>query len=195
MGFGDYNIEGASSSSHFGSGGVSHGDHGLRTHKPHFVSSLRRDSLGSRVSNGSVIFQGNRVSSRPLATVEGSGEFGDSYPEPSLRPIPLRNDALFFEGRKVSRAMEVSGSVILMAKDRLGSRVLQKLVEEGTFLDYKVIFFEIINHVVELSMDPCGNYLVQKLLSVCDEEMRTWIVNVLTSNPMELIDICLNNYG
>lgn len=44
-------------------------------------------------------------------------------------------------------------------------------------------------------MDQFGNYLVEKMIDLCDEEQRTLIVRVLTSKPLDLIQICLNNYG
>ncbi|CAN7131750.1 unnamed protein product [Brassica rapa subsp. narinosa] len=33
------------------------------------------------------------------------------------------------------------------------------------------------------------------MIDLCDEEQRTLIVRVLTSKPLDLIQICLNNYG
>ncbi|CAH2035306.1 unnamed protein product [Thlaspi arvense] len=177
-------------------------------------ASYTEDILRARgvsFGNDALMFEGKRVS-RALAAMEASGA---SHPL-----VSLGNDELMFEGNRVSRAraaMEVPGaslmgprstnglpqslasmvniygSVKLMAKDQVGCRVLQKLVGEGRFLD--VIFTEIINHVVGLSMDPFGNYIVQKLLDACDEEQRTIIVSVLTSNSRELIEICLSNYG
>lgn len=89
--------------------------------------------------------------------------------------------------------VNIYGSVNLMGKDQIGCRFLQKLVDEGLFVD--ALFIQVINHVGELSMDPFGNYLVQKLLEACDEERRTMIVSALTSKPTELLKICLNNYG
>ncbi|CAH8386405.1 unnamed protein product [Eruca vesicaria subsp. sativa] len=92
--------------------------------------------------------------------------------------------------------VNIYGSVKLMAKDQMGCRALQKLVEEeGTFHDFKFIFREIIHHVVEISMDQFGNYLVQKMVDLCDEEQRTLFVSVLTSKPVDLLEVCLNNYG
>lgn len=187
-------------------------------------ASYPEDSLRACVSlgNEALMFEGKRVS-RSLAAMEASGEFRPSYPEDNLRGfVSLGNEALMLEEKRVSRAkatmeaslmvpknkksssglpeslasmVDIYGSVHLMAKDQIGCRVLQKVVDEGTFLDYKVLFLEIIDHVVELSMDPFANYFVQKLLDVCDEEQRTVIVSLLTSKPMKLIKICLNNYG
>ncbi|CAL9217522.1 unnamed protein product [Arabidopsis halleri] len=146
-------------------------------------------------SNDPLMFEGNRVS-QTLAAMEVSRA---SYPEEStLMRRYLKEDEPKINGGlplNLVSMVEIYGSVNLMAKDQIGCRVLQKLVEEGTVLDAKVIFHEIINHVVELSMDPFGNYIVQKLLDMSDEEQRTMIASVLTFKPRELIQICLNTYG
>ncbi|CAA7024311.1 unnamed protein product [Microthlaspi erraticum] len=193
MGFGDNNIEGASSSTHFGSDGFlqnldtdpilmnqSHNDsnNGLDLCKKLSKMGISCDPVdfGFRTSLH------GRTYSWSEQNVSGASPMNDS----SARQSFLQN---------TSHGVSHEDHVILMAKDQVGSKVLQKLLEEGTFLDIKVIFFEIINHVVELSVDPFGNYLVQKLLHVCDEEMRTSIMTVLTSNPMDLIEISCNNYG
>ncbi|MED6111617.1 hypothetical protein PIB30_053863 [Stylosanthes scabra] len=68
--------------------------------------------------------------------------------------------------------VEVQGYVHNMAKDENGYRFLQRMVEEGTFEDVRVVFEGIVENVVELMMDPFGNYLVQKLLYVYNEDQR-----------------------
>ncbi|XP_010478958.1 PREDICTED: putative pumilio homolog 10 isoform X1 [Camelina sativa] len=154
-------------------------------HQPIKRSPCLRGNNG--VFKGSLMFEKFRVS-QTLAAMEGSGAY---YPEDTslMRsidlPLPL----------SLVSMVDMYGSVILMAKDQTGCRVLQKLVDQGTFLETNVIFLEIIDHVVELSMDPFGNYIVQKLIDACDEEQRTLFVSVLTSKPRELIKICLNTYG
>ncbi|CAA7013345.1 unnamed protein product [Microthlaspi erraticum] len=90
---------------------------------------------------------------------------------------------------------DIQGYVYLMAKDQHGCRFLQRIFDEGTPVDAMVILNEVIAHVVELMMDPFGNYLMQKLLDVCSEEQRTQIVLVATAEPGQLIRISLNAYG
>ncbi|KAL1204133.1 Pumilio-like protein 9 [Cardamine amara subsp. amara] len=133
----------------------------------------------------------------------GQGSFGNDAAFKGSRKL----EAFYQKGQGIDEMMsnglplslvsmvKIYGSVNIMAKDQIGCRVLQKLVDQGTILDAKVIFLEIIDYVTELSMDPFGNYLIQKLLDVCDDEHRTLIVSVLTSKPVELIRICLNTYG
>ena len=58
-----------------------------------------------------------------------------------------------------------------------------------------MIFNEIIDHVVELMMNPFGNYLMQKLLDVCNEEQRMQILLIITEEPGQLVRISLNTHG
>ncbi|CAL9215892.1 unnamed protein product [Arabidopsis halleri] len=97
--------------------------------------------------------------------------------------------------QSLPKVSEFQGYVYLMAKDQHGCRFLQRIFEDGSALDAMVIFNEVIPHVVELMMDPFGNYLMQKLLDVCNEEQRTQIILMVTSEPGQLIRISLNAYG
>ncbi|OIV97894.1 hypothetical protein TanjilG_12651 [Lupinus angustifolius] len=90
---------------------------------------------------------------------------------------------------------EVHDYIYNMAKDQSGCRFLQRMVDEGTHEDMRMVFEGIIENVVELMMDPFGNYLVQKLLSVCNEDQRLQIVLMLTNEPGQLVRISLNTHG
>ncbi|GMI82854.1 hypothetical protein HRI_001954700 [Hibiscus trionum] len=91
--------------------------------------------------------------------------------------------------------VEFRGCINYMAKDQNDSRFLQSIFEEGSYLDIQIIFNEIIDNIVELMMDPFGNYLVQKLLDVCTEEQRLQIVLMVTKEAGQLVRISLNTYG
>ncbi|KAK9742597.1 hypothetical protein RND81_03G184700 [Saponaria officinalis] len=103
-------------------------------------------------------------------------------------------DSLVFQAMYNSLA-EVQGNIHLMAKDQHGCRFLQKKFEEESFEDVQTIFDGIIDHVIELMIDPFGNYLIQKLLDVCNEEQRMKIVHAVTKDRGELVRICLNTHG
>ncbi|OIW02105.1 hypothetical protein TanjilG_26645 [Lupinus angustifolius] len=96
---------------------------------------------------------------------------------------------------KYNSLAEVRGHIHLIAKDQYGCRFLQRVFDEGTPQDVQVIFNEIINHVVELTMNPFGNYLMQKLLDVCNEEQRTHMLLIITEEPGQLVRISLNTHG
>ncbi|XP_039006215.1 putative pumilio homolog 8, chloroplastic [Hibiscus syriacus] len=96
---------------------------------------------------------------------------------------------------KCNSLAEAHGYIYLIAKDQHGCRFLQRVFDEGSQLDVQIIFKEIIDHVVELMMNPCGNYLMQKLLEVCDEEQRMQILLMVTEEPGQLVKISLNTHG
>ena len=82
-----------------------------------------------------------------------------------------------------------------MAKDQHGCRFLQRKFAEGTQEEIEMIFDEIIDHIVELMTDPFGNYLVQKLLEVCNKDQQTKILKSVTRNPEELVSISCDMHG
>ncbi|RLN42155.1 hypothetical protein C2845_PM01G05890 [Panicum miliaceum] len=84
--------------------------------------------------------------------------------------------------------------IYFMAKDQYGCRYLQQKFEEGKH-HVDVIFEGIINHIADLMINSFANYLVQKMLDVCDEEQRLRIIAVLTQDPVRLVAICLNMHG
>ncbi|KAG7557123.1 Pumilio RNA-binding repeat [Arabidopsis suecica] len=153
----------------------------------HFNQQIRREfSLIPQKSR--LAFHEDRIFP-PFSAMGGSRELEGSstktfFKEDSL-DLPL----------DLASMVDIYGSVCLMAKDQLGCRFLQKFVEEGRFVDVMIAFKEVINHVVELGMDPFGNYFIQKLLEVCNEEQRTQILIRLTSKPGLLVKISINNYG
>ncbi|XP_057803036.1 pumilio homology domain family member 4-like isoform X2 [Salvia miltiorrhiza] len=96
---------------------------------------------------------------------------------------------------KFSSLAEAQGYIYHIAKDQQGCRFLQRMFDEGTSIDVQIIFNEIIDHAVELMMNPFGNYLMQKLLEVCNEEQRMHILFRVTEEEGELVRISLNTHG
>ncbi|KAJ0810439.1 putative armadillo-like helical, pumilio domain-containing protein [Helianthus annuus] len=85
--------------------------------------------------------------------------------------------------------------IYCMAKDQQGCRSLQKKFSEGTREDLENIFREVIVHIIELMTDPFGNYLVQKLLDVCDKHQHMQILRVITRKPGDLVRISCDMHG
>lgn len=107
----------------------------------------------------------------------------------------LSSDSPLFLPIAFTSLAEIQGYIYFIAKDQYGCRLLQKMFEEGTCQDVQIIFNEIVSHVGELATDTFGNYLVQKLLDVCNEEQRMQIALMLTNKPGQLIRISLNTHG
>ncbi|KOM47793.1 hypothetical protein LR48_Vigan07g149700 [Vigna angularis] len=148
-------------------------------------NSLRgyRDSLPSpaqAVADEVPQFISSRVPIRP----EKNGILSSDV---SLSPRPL----LFKFGPLVG----LQGYISHLAKDQNGCRFLQKMVDEGTSEDAQIVFNGVIDDVVELMMDPFGNYLVQKLIDVCAEDERLHIVSMLTKEPWQLLKTSFNTHG
>ncbi|PON81884.1 Coatomer beta subunit [Trema orientale] len=96
---------------------------------------------------------------------------------------------------KYNSLAEVEGYIGSIAKDQHGCRFLQTMLLEGTPDDVQTIFNEIIEHVVELMMNQFGNYLMQKLLDVCNEEQRMQILVMVAAQPGELVKISMDSHG
>ncbi|CAB4267130.1 unnamed protein product [Prunus armeniaca] len=90
---------------------------------------------------------------------------------------------------------EVQGYIYVIAKDQYGCRFLQRMLDDGTCQDVQLIFDKIINHVFELMTNPFGNYLMQKLLDVCNEQQRMQFVLKVTKEPGQLVRISLDTHG
>uniref|UniRef100_A0A0D3HUP6 PUM-HD domain-containing protein n=1 Tax=Oryza barthii TaxID=65489 RepID=A0A0D3HUP6_9ORYZ len=78
--------------------------------------------------------------------------------------------------------------------DQHGCRFLQQRLDDGK-REVDFIFAGVARHAVELMVNPFGNYLMQKLLAVCDDEQRMAIVLTLTKDPFVLVRISLNVHG
>ncbi|KAF6140699.1 hypothetical protein GIB67_013992 [Kingdonia uniflora] len=154
------------------------------THRP---PSLMRNAhdIGAFYSEDSLIIQGealnylrNKRHHHPRASTPINN--GDN---PSALPL------------KYNSLSEVRGYIYFIAKDQNGCRFLQRKFDEGGSQELQIIFNEIIDHVVELMMNPFGNYLMQKLFDVCNEEQRMQIILMVTSQPGKLVMISLNTHG
>ncbi|XP_062080192.1 putative pumilio homolog 7, chloroplastic [Humulus lupulus] len=100
-------------------------------------------------------------------------------------PLPLRYFSL----------AQVQGYITLVAKDQHGCRFLSKILEEPTHENVQIVFNEIIDYVVELTMDQHGNYVMQKVLDVCNEEQRTQILGMVTTQLWNFAEISCNTQG
>ncbi|XP_064995791.1 uncharacterized protein LOC135631802 isoform X1 [Musa acuminata AAA Group] len=98
-------------------------------------------------------------------------------------------------GLKYDSLNNAIGKIHVLAKDQNGCRFLQQIFNEGNHEDVDILFLEIIDHVVEIMMDPFGNYLVQKLVEVCREEQITHIIHEISQGADKLLKISCNQHG
>lgn len=59
---------------------------------------------------------------------------------------------------------------------RARCRFLQRKFDEGGPQAVGRVLPEILDHLMELMVDPFGNYLIQKLLDRCDEAQRLQVM-------------------
>ncbi|KAK3030489.1 hypothetical protein RJ639_038795 [Escallonia herrerae] len=107
----------------------------------------------------------------------------------------LKDNNLRLPLQRYNSVDEFTGRIHLMAKDQHGCRFLQRKFTEGTREDVEKIFHEIVVHIVELMTDPFGNYLVQKLLEVCDEDQKMQILHEITRKAGDLLRISCDMHG
>lgn len=97
-------------------------------------------------------------------------------------------------GSKYEKLSDLKGRVSEAAKDQAGCRFLQKKFDEGGPASIEVVFSEILADILDLMMDPFGNYLIQKLLDRCSEEQRLEVLKA-SSKDGGLISASLNTHG
>ncbi|OIW09451.1 hypothetical protein TanjilG_22725 [Lupinus angustifolius] len=88
------------------------------------------------------------------------------------------------------------GRILLLAKEQGGSRVLQEIMKRlKSQEEISFIFLELVYNVMELMMDPLGNYVFQKLVEICSEQQRTRIILVVTNSDFRFVNMCLDIHG
>jgi Pumilio-family RNA binding repeat len=85
--------------------------------------------------------------------------------------------------------------IINLAKDQNGCMRLQNVLKEGNPSDIAAVFYEIIGDIVDLMIDPFGNYLVQILLEKCNETQKALVVYQITRVPGQLLRISCDIHG
>lgn len=87
---------------------------------------------------------------------------------------------------------QVLGNVLAIAQDQTGCRMLQRQLEYNDENFVASILDEVIDHLVTLMTDPFGNYLCQKLMTVCNSEQ---LGRIIKGAEKDFLSICLNMHG
>lgn len=82
-----------------------------------------------------------------------------------------------------------------LVKDQNGRVFFQNVIKEGKPLDVEKLFGEIIGNIVYFMIDPSGNYKVQELLDICNENHKARIVYEITKVPGQLLRISCDMHG
>ncbi|KAL2346458.1 hypothetical protein Fmac_000458 [Flemingia macrophylla] len=126
-------------------------------------------------------------------------------PQSSILCNPYDDRFLHFEAlarqsenlalRRLRWFNDLLGRVLFLAKDHHESRILQETLKILTRGEFCIIFLELINYVPELMVDPVGNYVVQRMVEICNEEQLNQIVLSVTQYNFQLVKICLCSHG
>ncbi|KAF5817597.1 putative armadillo-like helical, pumilio domain-containing protein [Helianthus annuus] len=87
------------------------------------------------------------------------------------------------------------GGICKMAKDQNGCRILQAMLERSTMEEVEVVLCEVLSFVADLMKDQFGNYLVQKLVTMCNDGQKLRLVLSLIETPTDIILVCMNPHG
>lgn len=91
---------------------------------------------------------------------------------------------------------QLKGRVALMAKDQVGYNFLRKMLDERKPEQTGMIFLEVKDHLQELMKDQFGNYVIQKLFEVCNEEQMTQLILFLISEEQGVLQgLCVHSHG
>ncbi|XP_010545311.1 PREDICTED: pumilio homolog 12-like [Tarenaya hassleriana] len=158
---------------------------------------MMRSQVG--LNTGKAMKYGLRDESRNNVThnerLWSNNQVDDSLSWDFFSTMNLKNSNLRMQHQKYNSLTEARGKIYSMAKDQHGCRFLQRKFSERNTEDIEMIFREIFNHITELMIDPFGNYLVQKLLEVCNEDQRFQIVHSVTRKPGELVKVSCDMHG
>ncbi|KAG8499260.1 hypothetical protein CXB51_005754 [Gossypium anomalum] len=90
---------------------------------------------------------------------------------------------------------DLRGRFLSLAKDQYGCRFLERAIDEASREEIDMILMEVIGHVDELMLDPFANYVVQKLVVMCNKEQKSQIILMIVKDGFRLVNICLNVRG
>ncbi|KAI4368568.1 hypothetical protein MLD38_017112 [Melastoma candidum] len=116
-------------------------------------------------------------------------------PEANINSLPIDKSISWDLLKYFSRPNNTGKCAYILAKDQEGCRYLQRKILEGKKNDIEKILLEVTDRMVELTMDPFGNYLVQKLFEACDNDQKTRILRVITRTKGDLLHISCDMHG
>ncbi|KAL8265368.1 hypothetical protein R6Q59_023498 [Mikania micrantha] len=90
---------------------------------------------------------------------------------------------------------DLRGRICFLAKDQNGCKILQSKFESPTKEEIDLVLSEVVGSIADLMKDQHANYLMQKLVSVCDDDQKALIISELTERSVDIILVCMSQYG
>ncbi|XP_076908560.1 uncharacterized protein LOC143565485 [Bidens hawaiensis] len=130
----------------------------------------------------------------------------DYFPSFSANPVQEMSDSIrrldYYDQQNrnadvisVWNLEELRGRIYVMAKDQNGCRILQTMLERSTMEGMEIMLSELLHFVSDLMKDQFGNYLVQKLVAMCNDDQKLRLILSLTRVPSDIILVCMNPHG
>ncbi|KAL8244256.1 hypothetical protein R6Q59_010514 [Mikania micrantha] len=85
--------------------------------------------------------------------------------------------------------------IFVLAKDERGCEVLKSKLVTATEEEIGIVLYELMGSIAYLMKHQFGNSLIQKLICVCKDDQKAFIVREMTEISLEIIDVCKNPYG
>lgn len=112
-------------------------------------------------------------------------------------PVQISHRSMLLEDYRANRYSnlqlnEIVSHVVEFAKDRDGSKFIQRKLDDACDNRKDSIFREMSGRMIDLMMDPYGNFVVQKFFDIGSEQQRTILYEHVIRAFLEL---SLNKYG
>lgn len=139
--------------------------YGFQSYQPsQNLNSSYLQYMPSNVEVNSHYFYGNQLS-EPSEFNKGFNRTpNNQYGGQSINNSVIGLGSIPYQPKSVNVRMTQLTNLLQTSKEQAGCRMLQKHIEESSEFANFVLYPQIKSHIVEISLDQFGNYLVQKLL-------------------------------
>ena len=169
--------------------------HAASTNSPSVAPEMSSNS--SRTTSPSFLISPNR--SLSITTPIAENTLGEEHAELSselilrIKQLVKPNGSGFDESPFVP-VSAVIADVIEISRDQVGSRYLQNLLDANKFTQTQIndLFTNILPETHSLTVDPFGNYVVQKLVEATDQRGRDILLDKLSGL---LFPLAIHMYG
>ena len=95
-----------------------------------------------------------------------------------------------------NKSKNKTDSMLLMIKDPIGNKRIQKKIEEKSPKFLYELYQQIKKHLYEIMNDQYGNYVIQKFVRCCDKKiLSSMLKHLFEKNKRALFEISMNPHG
>ena len=115
--------------------------------------------------------------------------FNNMYNNEQKRKKIKKLDSSLYMDKSISYLAE---NLIIFGRDQGACRYIQKLLDQNPLEAMNYLYIPLCHNILQLINDPFGNYLIQKIIILLNEEQLINILQIITPN---FFAICCNNHG